>query len=121
MQIIIPMAGQGSRFIRAGYTTPKPLIQIHNKPMIEYVVNLYPPNNKFLFICNKEHIKSSKMKEVIHRIRPHGVIKSVTYKKKGPVYGILQAEELIEDDEPIIVNYCDFNITIPNVRFINNS
>ena len=42
MQIIIPMSGFGERFRSAGYKKPKPLIEVNNKPIIEYVVNMFP-------------------------------------------------------------------------------
>ena len=50
LNIVIPMAGRGSRFAKAGYTEPKPLIPIHNKPMIEVVINNLTPSQKHRFI-----------------------------------------------------------------------
>ena len=50
MQIVIPMSGYGERFRAAGYTVPKPLIEIDGKPIIEYVVGMFPGENDFLFI-----------------------------------------------------------------------
>jgi HAD superfamily hydrolase (TIGR01509 family) len=38
LNVLIPMAGAGSRFQQAGYTFPKPLIEVHGKPMIQVVV-----------------------------------------------------------------------------------
>lgn len=59
LNIVVPMAGLGSRFVQAGYQMPKPLIDIHGRPMIEYVVNNIRPkqNHRFIFICQEEHIK----------------------------------------------------------------
>ena len=50
MQIVIPMSGAGRRFIEDGYTDPKPLIAIAGKPMIQYVVEMYPGQKDFIFI-----------------------------------------------------------------------
>ena len=58
MQIVIPMSGFGERFRNAGYTTPKPLITIEGKPIIEHVVDMFPGEKNFIFICNEEHLKS---------------------------------------------------------------
>ena len=52
MQIIIPMSGIGKRFIDAGYKDPKPLIQVEGKPIIQHVVERFPGETKFIFICN---------------------------------------------------------------------
>ena len=56
MQIIIPMSGVGQRFIRKGYQMPKPLINVEGKPIIHHVIDLFPGETNFKFICNKEHI-----------------------------------------------------------------
>lgn len=58
IDIIIPMAGRGKRFKDAGFSEPKPLIDVKGKPMIERVVeNLTPKrhDHKFTFICLREH------------------------------------------------------------------
>ena len=58
LNIVIPMAGRGSRFADAGYKMPKPLIDIHGRPMIEYVTNNIRPNceHRFIYICQQEHL-----------------------------------------------------------------
>ena len=61
MHIVIPMSGIGKRFIDAGYTEPKPLIVIDNKPIIEHVCDLFPGESKFTFICNSKHLSKTNM------------------------------------------------------------
>ena len=51
MQIIIPMSGFGERFRRAGYSIPKPLIEVDGKPIIQHVIEMFPGEEKFIFIC----------------------------------------------------------------------
>mgnify|MGYP003309525067 FL=1 len=59
MQIIIPMTGNGSRFISEGYKRLKPFIKIHNIPMIEWVTAMFPGSKKDItFIVRNEHLKS---------------------------------------------------------------
>ena len=60
INIVIPMAGAGSRFANAGFKDPKPLIKINDIPMIKIVIdNLKPKqDHKFIFICQKDHIKN---------------------------------------------------------------
>jgi NDP-sugar pyrophosphorylase family protein len=108
MHIIIPMSGKGSRFIEAGFTTPKPLVQIDQKPIIEHVCDLFPGEDKFTFICNTNHLANTNLKKVLQTIKPNSNILEIPNHKKGPVYAVSLAEKFIEDDEEVIVNYCDF-------------
>ena len=108
MHIIIPMSGIGNRFIQAGYKEPKPLIVVDGKPIIEHVCNLFPIEDKFTFICNSKHLAETNMREVLLSIKPNANIVEIPNHKKGPVYAVSLIENLIEDDEEVIVNYCDF-------------
>ncbi|KKL04319.1 hypothetical protein LCGC14_2617280, partial [marine sediment metagenome] len=56
MKIVIPMAGEGSRFSEAGYTVPKPLIEVSGKPMIQKVVENLPFDADFIFLVRQEHL-----------------------------------------------------------------
>lgn len=109
MQIIIPMSGLGTRFKEKGYKDIKPLIQVNGKPIIEYVINLFPGENDFLFICNNDHLETTELREVLTKLKPSGKIIGVESVKKGPVWAVLQAQDYIKENEPIIVNYCDFD------------
>ena len=102
------MSGLGNRFIEAGYITPKPLIVIDGKPIIEHVCDLFPGESKFTFICNSKHLKETNMKEILSNIRPNANIVEIPNHKKGPVYAVHLIQNLIEDEEEIIINYCDF-------------
>ena len=77
MHIVIPMSGVGKRFIDAGYSVPKPLIEIDGKPIIQHVVELFPGESKFTFICNKVHLETTNMKEIIQKVAPQGEIVSI--------------------------------------------
>ena len=109
MHIIIPLSGIGKRFIDAGYKDPKPLIMIEEKPIIEHIVNLFPNESKFTFICNDKHLKETNMKEILLSIKPNANIFQVSVEnRKGPVDAVLQVQELILDNEEIIISYCDY-------------
>jgi len=109
MQIIIPMSGMGRRFTDAGYTQPKPLINVDGKPIIEHVVNLFPGETNFTFICNSIHLRETDMANVLKDIAPQGEIISIDPHKKGPVYAVLKIVDRINDADEVIVNYCDFS------------
>src|SRR4051812_2965473 len=108
MKIVIPMSGLGSRFAAAGYKDIKPLIKVHGKPIIEYVVNLFPGETDFIFVCRDEHLENTPLREELMRIKPEGKIVAITPHKLGPVYAVSKVFDMIEDDEPVITCYCDF-------------
>lgn len=121
MQIIIPMSGMGQRFVNAGYKTPKPLIEMDGMPIIEHVVNMFPGEEEFIFICNSKHLKETNMKEILERIAPKGKIVEILPHKKGPVYAVYQIKDMIKDDEEVIVNYCDFSCYWDYKEFLNHT
>jgi len=102
------MSGIGNRFIEAGYVDPKPLIIIDGKPIIEHVCDLFPGETKFTFICNSKHLAETNIRNVLLGIKPNANIIEIPNHKKGPVYAVSLVENLIEDNEEVIVNYCDF-------------
>lgn len=108
MKIVIPMSGTGDRFIKAGYKEIKPLIQVDGKAIIEHVINMFPDEEDFIFICNEEHLETTNIAQVLTKAKPKGKIVSIAPHKLGPVYAVLKAADLITDGEPVIVNYCDF-------------
>lgn len=110
MQIVIPMSGFGERFRQAGYAVPKPLIEIDGKPIIAHVIEMFPGETDFLFICNGEHLehRAYRMREILQRYCPTGRIASVAPHKLGPVHAVRQVLHLLDPARPIVVNYCDF-------------
>ncbi|HVE44355.1 MAG TPA: capsular biosynthesis protein [Gammaproteobacteria bacterium] len=111
MNIIIPMTGYGSRFKSAGYTELKPFISVLGKPIIEWIVKkMYPNETAFIFILKKEDVLARPdYLDTLHKLAPGAKLFIIdNWVKKGPVYDVLLASELIPDEEPAIINYCDF-------------
>lgn len=110
MKIIIPMSGFGERFRRAGYPVPKPLIEVDGKPIIAHVIDMFPGEHDFVFICNEEHLNNPayQMQAILNKYCPTGKVVSIKSHKLGPVYAVTQVFDLIDENEPVIVNYCDF-------------
>jgi len=65
IQLIIPMSGIGKRFIDAGYTDPKPLIEVDGYPIIKHVIDLFPGVTDVSFICNEKHLKETNMRNIL--------------------------------------------------------
>jgi len=111
VKVIISMSGLSSRFAMAGYTIPKFMIEVDGKTVIEHIVELYPQDSEFLFIINDEHAKDMELCNYLDELDIDRLtICSVPVHKKGPVYSIEQYQHHIEDDEQVIVNYCDFSM-----------
>jgi len=110
IQIIIPMSGFGERFRSAGYSIPKPLIEIEGRAIISYVIDMFPGEKDFLFICNNEHLEnpSYMMREILTRYCPTGRIVGIPPHKLGPIHAVCQVENMIDPERPVVVNYCDF-------------
>ncbi len=110
MQIIVPMSGYGERFRRAGYRVPKPLIEVEGKPIIGHVVDLFPGESDFVFVCNREHLQSKefRLEETLRALCPTGRVLGIEPHKLGPVHAVAQAFDLLDPARPAIVNYCDF-------------
>ena len=121
MHIIIPMSGMGKRFVEAGYRIPKPLIAVDEKPIIEHICNLFPDESKFTFICNSKHLAETNMRQVLQNIKSQSNIVEIQNHKKGPVYAVSLVKDLIEDDEEVIVNYCDFGTYWNYQDFLNHT
>ncbi len=110
MQIVIPMSGFGERFKKAGYKIPKPLIEVEGKPIISHVIDMFPGEENFLFICNEDHLNNPdyKMREILDMYCPTGKILSIPSHNLGPVHAVLKAKNLIDLEKEVVINYCDF-------------
>ena len=111
MKIVIPMSGTGSRFAIKGYTKIKPLIPVFGKPIIEYIIEKFSLNDQFIFICRDEHLsdKELDLKNYLNNLAPHTIVLGVENHKLGPVHSLLEIDNYINDDQELIVNYCDFD------------
>ncbi len=116
LNIVIPMAGRGSRFAEAGYKDPKPLIPICGKPMIQVVVENLTPQcaHRFIFICQNQHIKDYGLEQKLKSYAQNVEIIGIDGITEGQVCTVLKAKELINNDDPLMTansdQYIDFDI-----------
>jgi dTDP-glucose pyrophosphorylase len=109
MKILIPMAGEGSRFAKEGYTFPKPLIEVNGKPMIQKVIENLDFDAKYIFLVRKEHMeKYSGLETTLERIT-NGKCNLVTVDKltEGAACTALLAKDIINDDEDLLIANSD--------------
>jgi NDP-sugar pyrophosphorylase family protein len=110
MKVIIPMSGMSSRFSRAGYQLPKYLLEVDDKTVIEHIINLYPKDSEFIFVVNDKHSENTNILEVLDSLCENGKKVVIPSHKKGPVYTVSHVFDEIDDEEQVVVNYCDFSM-----------
>ena len=116
LNIVIPMAGEGTRFKERGYSFPKPLIEVNNKAMIHVVVENVTPrcDHQFIFICRKEHFEKYTLKYLLNLIAPNCRVITLDQPTEGAACTVLLASEYFNNDnELLIVNsdqYTESNI-----------
>ena len=115
------MSGTGQRFLKAGYTLPKPLIEVEGRTIISHVVDMFPGNNFFTFICNNDHLsdQSLGMADELNSLGENVQIIGIDSHKKGPGYAVEQVFDQLDTTTPIIINYCDFTCYWDFVDFVS--
>ena len=101
LNVLIPMAGAGSRFEQAGYTFPKPLIDVQNKPMIQVVVENLNIKANFIYIVQKSHREKYNLDTLLNLITPNCKIVEVDGLTEGAACTALMAKEYINTDAPL--------------------
>jgi NDP-sugar pyrophosphorylase family protein len=109
LNIVIPMAGRGSRFAAAGYTVPKPLIPVHGIPMIRLVIeNLRPStSHRFIFICQRAHVGEYHLRNQLAGWSRGGSIIELDGITEGAACTVLAARELINNEDPLMIANSD--------------
>jgi len=107
LNVLIPMAGAGSRFAQQGYTFPKPLIEIDGKPMIEVVVNNLNIEATYIFLVQKEHYDKYNLKYLLNLIAPKCKIIILDGITDGAACTTLLAKEYIDNDCPLMIANSD--------------
>ena len=101
LNVLIPMAGAGSRFEQAGYTFPKPLIEVRNKPMIQVVVDNLNIKANYIYIVQKKHREKYNLDTLLNLITPNCKIVEVDGLTEGAACTALLAKEFIDNDAPL--------------------
>ncbi len=116
LNIVIPMAGAGSRFASVGYVEPKPLIDVAGQPMIQRVIrNLTPKQpHRFIFICQTLHLEFFQLQQKLQSWAPGCAIVAVNGLTQGAACTVLTAKLHIDNDEALMIansdQYVDLDI-----------
>ena len=121
MNIVIPMAGRGERFKARGYTFPKPLIEIRDKPMIQIAIENFNLKGKYVFLVQKEHYKKYSLNYLLPLIsKPNECeIIQVDGVTEGAACTALLAKQVIDNEEELIIANADQWIDWSPSHFIN--
>jgi len=107
LNILIPMAGRGSRFIEAGYAFPKPLIDVNGMPMIQAVVNSLGINAKYTYIVQEDHFNKYNLEYLLNAITPNCNIVKINEMTDGAARTCILASEYIDNNNPLIIANSD--------------
>jgi NDP-sugar pyrophosphorylase family protein len=111
MNIVMPMAGKGSRFADVGIRVPKPMIEVKGKPMYAWAMDSLPLSlaRRVIFICLEEHLKGFGLEEDIHQryAKLDPVILPLSKVTEGQACTVLEARSHIDRDEPLVIYNAD--------------
>ena len=116
LHIIMPMAGEGSRFKDAGYDVPKPLIKFEGKELYRHALESLNFNKwikwvkldiKYTFIVRKEFIDIYNIDKEIQKYYPNANILSVEKTTRGALETLMLAKDLIDNEDYVISMDCD--------------
>jgi HAD superfamily hydrolase (TIGR01509 family) len=120
LNVLIPMAGAGSRFAQAGYTFPKPLIQVNEKPMIQVVVDNLALDAHFIFVVQKEHRIKYNIDTMLDLIAPNSTVVEVDGLTEGAACTALLARDIIDNDAPLFFANSDQYVEWDPIEFMYN-
>lgn len=116
IQILMPMAGLGSRFAKAGFTTPKPLIEVDGMPMfLKAMSSLQSVDVPMKLICiiRQEHVDEWNLKERIEQALPSATVVVIPEMTRGAAETAYLAKEVIDPNQPLIIMDCDLYFQSP--------
>lgn len=121
MNILIPMAGAGSRFAKQGINTPKPLINVLGKTLIEHSVKSFDVEGRFVFITREfeNSNDNQQLSALLKSLRPESVEIQTKALTSGATETALLAADFIDNHEPLIIYNCDQLINWDQKDFLN--
>lgn len=118
LNVVIPMAGLGSRFQKIGYKEPKPLIKINGTPMVKFVAESLNIDAHFIYVVQKQHRLDYPLDDILS-FTPNFSIVEVDGLTEGAACSVLKTKELINNDNPMIIMNSDNLILFNSIEFIS--
>lgn len=103
LQIVIPIAGEGKSFQKAGYSFPKYLVDIAGKPMIQWVTENIAAEANYIFIVLKDHYDRFNLSHMLNLLVENPTIVVIDGATHGAAETVLDAEEFINNEQPLVI------------------
>lgn len=116
--VLVTMGGRGFRFRQAGYTEPKPFVNVLGKPMVQRVLDLFPKAWSAVCVLN-DYDYTKNHYELLKTYRSDIRFAEVKLNTSGPMQTVIAGLEMIADDQPIFVTYCDYGKIWSGEDFLN--
>ncbi|MCW8965852.1 MAG: HAD-IA family hydrolase [Candidatus Pacearchaeota archaeon] len=107
MNVLILLAGEGTSFKNAGYTFPKPLVEVNNKPMVQKVVENLNTEGNFIYMVKRSHYEKYNLHHLLNLMTPGCKIIQVENSTEGAACTALLAKEYIDNDKPLVISNSD--------------
>ena len=108
---LIPMAGAGQRFVDAGFTVPKPLIDVGGLPMIVRAARSLPECDLWIFVCRAEHITVAHIDQALQKLFKPCLVIAVDHLTEGQACTCLLARGELRPDDVLTIGACDNAMT----------
>jgi len=120
LNVVVPMGGAGKQFADRGATFPKPLVEIHGRPMIEVVQQNLEPREKhrFIFVCRNEHLERYALGDLLRLLSPECAIIPLRQPTAGALCSVLLAAGHLDPEDELIVANADQVIDVSMDTFL---
>jgi dTDP-glucose pyrophosphorylase len=121
LNIVIPMAGRGSRIATAGYPLPKPMIPVHGVPMIQVVLRNITPVRacRHIFLVLREHLEQFGLEAQLKNVAPECAVVPVEHVTGGAACTVLLARDHINSDQPLMIANSDQFVDLDINAYLN--
>lgn len=123
LNIVVPMAGRGSRFAAAHFTHPKPLIPIMGRPMIAWIIDNIRPrrDHRFIFICLAEHLEAHpQVSATLRDLCPGCAVRSLNAVTEGAACTVLTVQDLIDGPDPLMIANSDQYVALGIEQYLED-
>lgn len=120
MDIVITLAGHSRRFVDAGYTLPKFLIELDGAPVLEHVLDMFSHDDTFHFVINEnQDAEVPNLASYLRSVRKNSHVNTIEPHELGPVHSARLASS-VPAGSPIIISYCDFFVDWDYAHFLDS-
>lgn len=114
---LIPMAGEGRRFVEQGYCNPKPLIPLSGLPMVVQASRSLPPSENYRYVCQSQHLREYTLERVLHQYYPNACVVALEGLTEGQACTCALGLQDVDPKTPLLIGACDNSIRYDAEKF----